>query len=268
MLPQRNSLRFAKLSISALVLLSAVTACKKDDDAGDNGSEVTKPVDPREVEFERKQADKPDQPPTAQPVEPMGDNGMDDAVPPKPDAQDPGRSDAKIGTITDGGRLVLDGITLKVPDGWEKQDSGNGSPFGGATPKVRFVFPADGDEAKQGSVEITHFPNMKGMDDANLQRWYGQFEQPDGSATADVVKREDVELDGVELTIVDMSGTMKANQMGMGNGGGDQEGYRMIAAIVNHPKGPHFVKVTGPEETIEQASDATMAFLKSAKLAK
>jgi hypothetical protein len=40
----------------------------------------------------------------------------------------------------------------------------------------------------------------------------------------------------------------------------------MIAAIVDHPKGPHFVKATGGIPSMKQAEEAIFAFLKSAKV--
>jgi len=41
---------------------------------------------------------------------------------------------------------------------------------------------------------------------------------------------------------------------------------KMIAAIVNHPKGPHYVVSTGPTASMEKWAAQIDAFLKSAKV--
>jgi hypothetical protein len=127
------------------------------------------------------------------------------------------------------------------------------------------VLPSEGDDVGDVEMVVTHFPNMKGMDDANLRRWYGQFSQPDGSSTAAASERADFEVDDdIQVTLVDIPGTMSTGGM-MGGAVTTKQDYRMLAAIINHPAGPHFVKVTGPADAVERWKPATVAFLKSAE---
>ena len=43
--------------------------------------------------------------------------------------------------------------------------------------------------------------------EANIDRWYQQFSQPDGSNTKERAKIEKREIAGQEVTVVDLSGT-------------------------------------------------------------
>ena len=40
----------------------------------------------------------------------------------------------------------------------------------------------------------------------------------------------------------------------------------MIAAIIEHPNGPHFVKAVGPVNTIEHWRESIITYLKSSRL--
>jgi hypothetical protein len=156
--------------------------------------------------------------------------------------------------------LALDGLAMTVPDGWlVAPPAAKPSPM---APKVIYSLPnADGD-GPDATVRITYFPNMKGMNDANIARWVGQVRRPDGTpSTRDDAKITEVENGSVHLTIVDVSGAVNAS---MGHAGGGDPGQRMIVAVVDHPKGPHFIKALGDTATIEKWHETIHAFLKSA----
>ena len=144
------------------------------------------------------------------------------------------------------------GITLTPPADWQPFDPGNGP----MSPVAAFVLPkAEGDETN-ASARLTYFPGMRNMPqmvDLNLNRWYGQVQQPDGKPTSEIAKKSVFEANGAKITLVDMPGII--------DGTPDQ---RMIAAIIEHPKGPHFLKVAGPTATVERWHEAVVNYLKSA----
>ena len=70
--------------------------------------------------------------------------------------------------------LSLAGLECAVPEGWGREQPSSGMR------KAQFRLAKADNEPEDVEVVITHFPNMKGMDDSNLRRWYGQFTQPDG----------------------------------------------------------------------------------------
>ncbi|MEE9295372.1 MAG: hypothetical protein V3W34_10485 [Phycisphaerae bacterium] len=162
-------------------------------------------------------------------------------------------------------RLTLTGIGFSIPQGWVSQDPGMTTSSFALSRKAQFRLPKADNEPEDAVVAITHFPNMKGMDQANLQRWYGQFEQPDGRATVEVATRAEYRIGEVLITLVDIPGTMRSGGPMMG-GGPRKENFRMLAAIVNHKQGPHFVKVTGPAAVVERFKPSVVAFLKSVQV--
>jgi len=79
---------------------------------------------------------------------------------------------------------------------------------------------------------------------ANIDRWQGQFSQPNGQpVTGKTGKRT---IHGLPVTTVEVAG----NYGGMGGAGAAKPGYRMLGAIVENPGGNIFLKFTGPAKTI------------------
>lgn len=154
-----------------------------------------------------------------------------------------------------------EGITLTVPEGWTEQNV-TPSPM---APKA--FYRLEGNEKEDiasASVRVTYFPRMKGMDEANIDRWLGQVRREDGQpCTREDAKITTTDLTNVRLTVVDVSGSLSSD---MGGNGTVVAGQRMIVAIVDHPNGPHFVKVTGPSETVAKWAASVHAFLKSARV--
>ena len=154
--------------------------------------------------------------------------------------------------------LRLDGIAMTVPTGWGQSTRQSGQ-F--STKTILALPKADGDE-KDGTVEITHFPGMKGMDDQNIGRWIASVARTDGSAhTRETAQLRHIEVGAVRITLVDLEGTVRTSMFGAGGGLPD---HRMIAAIVDHPRGPHFVKAVSGEATMARWSASVEAFLRSA----
>ncbi len=152
--------------------------------------------------------------------------------------------------------LTLDGLTLRVPDGWKRSVSAPG-PF---APVAVFELPAAGDDKEGGQVRITHFPGMKGKDDLNIRRWLGQVKKSDGSSYGrDEANLTVTENGNVRIKIIDLSGTVKATMRAT-----PRADSRMIAAIVDHPRGPHFVVATGGVATMHKWEATIHAFLNSA----
>ena len=158
--------------------------------------------------------------------------------------------------------LSLTGLTMTPPAAWVRESVSAGP----LAPKAAFSLPPVEGDPHKCTLRITHYPNMKGMpgiDDMNINRWLRQVTKADGSPhTRDQAKIEVSEFGHVRLTILDLSGTVST---GMGPAASKLPGHRMIAAIVDHPRGPHFVKVVGGLPTIKKWRDAILTFLKSAK---
>ena len=159
------------------------------------------------------------------------------------------------------GELKLSGLTMIVPPGWVQKPVSSGP----LAPKAAFDLPKSPGDTAACTVRITHYPNMKGMkgiDKMNIRRWLSQVTRPDGSPST----REDAnisvkEVGHVRTTTVDLTGSVRS---GMGPAGVSLPNHRLIAAIVDHPHGPHFVKAMGPVGAMKQSQDSIYAFLASA----
>lgn len=103
-------------------------------------------------------------------------------------------------------------------------------------------------------LAVYNFPGGGGSVEANLQRWYGQIKQPDGSKTETHVQRKDFTVHKLPVTVVYVTGTYLQSASGMMMGGDVQEkpGYAMWAAIVETADSPWFFKATGPKETVDK----------------
>lgn len=186
------------------------------------------------------------------------------ATPPPAEAKKPptppaaGAPESPVANDAAGGKLALTGIAFTVPAGWKAQEI----PAGPMAPKAVYTIPAQKSGEDEGSVRITHYPEMKGKDDINIERWVGQVAKADGApSTRADAKIEKTETGHIRLTTIDLMGSVKMTMKDSA-----KPDHRMIAAIVDHPKGPHFVVATGPAASMKIWSTDILSFLKSAKV--
>lgn len=143
------------------------------------------------------------------------------------------------------------GLTLALPTGWQAEAPSSSMRAAQAT--------IDG-SAGPGQLAVFFFgPGGGGGVDANIDRWISQMESP-GAAPA----REAFDANGLRVTSIDLSGTLKASTIGSFPST-DQPGYRMLAAVVEGPGGPWFLRAVGPEATIAEQRDAFIAMLRGAR---
>ena len=116
----------------------------------------------------------------------------------------------------------------------------------------------------EGAADFAVFyfgPGGGGPVEANIDRWVGQME---GAGQAEP---EMFETNGYKVTWVDVKGTMKPSQMGMGPATAIPEA-RLYGAVVEGPGGPWFFKAQGPDSTLAPQRDAFVAMLKSVRAKK
>jgi hypothetical protein len=102
-----------------------------------------------------------------------------------------------------------------------------------------------------------------------VDRWIGQFTGPGGKSVEDAAKTMHSSVDGIPLTIVDVSGTYAGSMMmPMQQSGSTKDHFRMLAAIAEAGNGPWFIKLTGPERTVARWESSFQSFLKSIEQAK
>ena len=122
---------------------------------------------------------------------------------------------------------------------------------------AEFVVPKAAGDPEDGEVIIYYFAGGGGSVEANLQRWATQFK-----STKDPV-RTTATVNGLKLTTLDVSGTYVAEMRPGSTEHYNKPGFRMRATVVETPKGPYFIKLTGPTRTVDTAGATFDEFLKS-----
>jgi hypothetical protein len=150
-------------------------------------------------------------------------------------------------------------ISWQAPQSWVKE-----------TPQSRFRIaqfriPKVENDPEDASCVVFYFRGEGGGVQSNLERWYGQFVQPDGAPTKDTAKIEEVAVNGLKQTRVDVHGTYLFQPMPMAHTTIEKPNFRMLAAVVECASGPLFVKLTGPQATVEKWRSTYQDFLNSFK---
>jgi hypothetical protein len=165
-----------------------------------------------------------------------------------------------MGPVVSAVVLFLAGsLTYSTPDGWRVQ------PPASSMRVAEFSLPrADGD-AEDAQLVVYYFGGQGGSVEANLERWIGQIEQPDGKPSASVAKKETRRVNGLALTLVDVSGTYVAETAPGATTRQNKPGFRLRAGVVETANGPYFIKLTGPSRTIGKWDRAFEQFVASLK---
>ncbi|MBM4021271.1 MAG: hypothetical protein FJ284_03355 [Planctomycetes bacterium] len=141
--------------------------------------------------------------------------------------------------------IAAGSLSLEAPTGFQRVRPSSGMV------ETEFVIPSPGD-LPPGRMTVM---GAGGSIEANIDRWCGQFVQPDGGETKARLARKELRVAGSKVTIVDIPGTYLDKPGGPFAGGATvkRPEYRMLAAIVETPAaGNYFLKFYGPVATLEQ----------------
>jgi len=147
-------------------------------------------------------------------------------------------------------------LTFTAPAAWKAR------PASSSMRVAEFVVPKAPPDPEDAELVVYFFGGGGGSVEANIQRWVGQFQQPSGAAAKDG-GRATFNVGNLKVTTVDVSGTYVAELRPGAAERHNKPNFRMRAAVVETPRGPYFVKFTGPAGTVKQASAAFDQFLKS-----
>jgi hypothetical protein len=147
------------------------------------------------------------------------------------------------------GKVVVEELTFATPAPWKSAENAS------AMRKATLTIEAAGAEKPMEAV-FYYFGGGQGGDvDANIQRWVGQFQ------SAPEMKREDVEVGGVKVTLVKATGTyMDGAMFGEKTA---KENWALLGAIVPGKEAPVFIKLTGPKDAAMSIYDAFKAMATS-----
>ena len=135
-------------------------------------------------------------------------------------------------------------LRFKAPDGWTNEKASGMRVAQYKLPK------AEGDKEDASLVLYYFGSNQGGTAQANIERWIGQMQQPDGSDSKSKARSDTLTINGLKVTTVDVTGTYTAEMAPGSKTFHNDDNYRLRAAVVETPKGNYFVKLTGPARTI------------------
>lgn len=157
--------------------------------------------------------------------------------------------------------VAEDALMMNAPGEWTK-----------VQPRVNFIeaefsIPKEEGDPKNGRLTVM---GAGGSIEANIDRWYGQFTQPDGSDTSESASVEEMTIKGMTVHMVDITGTFLDTSGGPFNPNAkkvEREDYRMLAAIIETAEnGNYFVKMYGPAATMKKHADGFKKMIKEVEL--
>lgn len=145
-------------------------------------------------------------------------------------------------------------LKFTVPPGWVEEERTSSMRV------AQYRLPKAASDTEDASVVLYYFgQNQGGSVAANIERWVSQMKQADG----DTSKKENLEVNRLKVTTVDVAGTYVAETAPGSGAFLNKPGYRLRAAVVETPNGSYYVKLVGPEKTVAQWNESFLSYIKS-----
>ncbi|HJS25016.1 MAG TPA: hypothetical protein VJ751_11730 [Pyrinomonadaceae bacterium] len=149
-------------------------------------------------------------------------------------------------------------LKFTVPPGWIEEERTSSMRV------AQYRLPKAEGDTENGSVVLYYFgQGQGGSTAANIERWVGQMKQADSGSSKAVAREESFEVNGLKVTTVDVAGTYVAETTPGSGSFENKPGHRLLAAVVETPNGPYFLKLVGPEKTVARWNESFLGFLKS-----
>jgi hypothetical protein len=149
-------------------------------------------------------------------------------------------------------------LSWSAPAAWQSR------PAASSMRTAEFVIPKAPGDAEDAELIVYYFgAGGGGSADANIDRWIGQVQQPDGSPSKTKAQRSEKTVNGLKVTTVDVSGTYTAEMRPGATEHYNKPDFRLCAAVVETPRGAYYIKMTGPAKTMAAAQADYSKFLGS-----
>lgn len=148
------------------------------------------------------------------------------------------------------GKVRFGVLVLTPPQGWTRKAPQSSFVQG------EFALPRAAGDETDGRLTLSV---AGGSVEANIDRWKGQFKKLVSAPT-----QEQMDVAGMKITVVDMAGEY-TDQRGPQAPAVTRADYRMIAAIIPIDGELHFIKVVGPQKTLEAHKTEIQVFIRSVK---
>jgi hypothetical protein len=153
--------------------------------------------------------------------------------------------------------LSAAGLTYTAPAAWKPVATSSSMRV------AQFAVPRAAGDGQDAEFVLYYFGGAGGTIEANIDRWVGQMQQPDGRPSSAVTKRQSRTINGLKVTIVDVPGTYIAEVTPGSPQRHNSPGFHLRTAVIETSNGPYFIKLTGPAKTISASEKSFEAFLAS-----
>ena len=151
------------------------------------------------------------------------------------------------------------GLVFSAPAGWKS------IPTSSSMRVAQFQIPRAAGDSADAELIVYYFGGSGGSVEANIERWLGQMQQPDGKPSSAVATRVSRTVNGLKVTLVDVSGTYVAEMTPGSPQRHNSPNFRLRAAVIETANGPYFIKMTGPARTVAAAEKPFEQLLSSLK---
>jgi hypothetical protein len=149
-------------------------------------------------------------------------------------------------------------LHFKAPDGWVTEKAAS------AMRAAQYKLPKAEGDSEDASLVLYYFgATQGGSAQANIDRWISQIQQTDSSSSRDKAKTENLTVNGLKVTTVDVTGIYTAEMAPGSSSKHNDANYRLRAAVIETPKGNYFLKLVGPAKTVGRWEQAYTDYLKS-----
>jgi hypothetical protein len=155
------------------------------------------------------------------------------------------------GHLAAGGKnaVELDNLKSEAPASWKAGKADN------KFRAYQFKLPKAAGDKEDAELIIFYFgPGGGGSADDNVKRWKSMIAPPPGKSADDISKVEKFKVGDVPVTYVDVHGTYlsKFPPFAPNAKVTAKENFRLIGVVFDSPKGgPYFLRLTGPQKTVE-----------------
>lgn len=150
-------------------------------------------------------------------------------------------------------------LTFATPQGWQTVKPGSSMRV------AEFTLPRAAGDTEDAQLVVYYFSGQGGSVEANIERWVGQMQQPGGKPSDAAAKRSTRKVNGLAVTLVDVSGTYVAEMSPGAAEHNNKPHFRLRAGVVETANGPYYIKLTGPEKTVSRWDQAFEQFVGSLK---
>jgi hypothetical protein len=153
-------------------------------------------------------------------------------------------------------------LAFQAQPGWKTEAPSS------AMRKAQYSLPHAETDTEDANLIVYYFGSGGGgSKEANIERWAGQFTQPDGRDSAEALESSTRKVNGLDVYDVELAGTYVAETAPGSGVRVNKDGWHMLASIIDTPHGAYYVKLVGPNATIAHWATSYRAFVSSATLA-